>query len=78
MWEVLVIKSNTGLTYTAYIQRLRIEESAFLLISTDLSIHAIIEKIGLKNKEYFYRIFKETYQTTPLQYRRDNQIKHIL
>lgn len=65
-----IIKENTGLTYTEYIQNLRLKRSTVLLLNTNLAIGEIIEIVGLKNKKYFYDIFYEKYHMTPREYRK--------
>ncbi len=64
-----VIKENTGLTYTEYLHRIRLEESRELLVNTDLPVSHIVEKTGYSNRQYFYKIFKEHYGATPREYR---------
>ena len=69
-----LIKSKTGLTYSAYVQQIRLERAAHMLISTDKSVDEITESVGYRNKGYFYKIFQEKYGATPSRYRK--QITH--
>lgn len=69
-----LIKSKTGLTYSAYVQQIRLERAAHMLISTDKSVDEITESVGYRNKGYFYKIFQEKYGITPSRYRK--QITH--
>lgn len=65
-----LLKSHTGLTYTEFVQSLRLEKAESLLLSTDLSIDEIAREIGYHNKGYFYKIFTERHRITPAQFRK--------
>ncbi|MGN1167541.1 MAG: AraC family transcriptional regulator [Lachnospiraceae bacterium] len=65
-----LIKSKTGLTYSAYVQKLRLERAEHLLLSSDKSIEEIAAIVGYHNKGYFYKIFQERYKMTPSKYRK--------
>lgn len=64
-----IIKSKTGLTYSAYVQQIRLERAAHLLATTDKSVDEITELAGYHNKGYFYKIFQSRYGMTPSKYR---------
>lgn len=70
-----LLKSQTGMTYTEYLQMLRLERAEQLLSETDCTIEQIAEEVGYHNKGYFYRIFVERSGCTPAQYRRKRQEK---
>lgn len=65
-----IIKSKTGLTYSAYVQQIRLEHAEHMLTATDKSVDEITELVGYHNKGYFYKIFQEKYKTTPSRYRK--------
>lgn len=65
-----LIKSKTGLTYSAYVQNIRLEKSAQLLTDSSKTIDEIADIVGYHNKGYFYKIFQEKYGTTPSRYRK--------
>lgn len=44
-----------------------------LLNSTDYNISEIVSKIGVSSKSYFLKIFKETYDISPSDYRKNNK-----
>lgn len=56
-------------TVNEYINNKRLETARTLLLSTDLSISEIVYKIGLLNRSYFSRIFKEEFGFTPSDFR---------
>lgn len=63
------IKSRTGYTFSALVQKLRLKEAAYLLINSGLSVEEIVYRIGYTDLSNFYRVFKETYQMTPGEFR---------
>lgn len=66
-----LLKSKTGMTYTQYIQNLRLEEAERLLLHTELAIDDIVEKVGYSNKGYFYKIFMDKNNMTPAKFRKE-------
>ncbi len=64
-----LLKRLEGVTYSAYLQQLRIEKARELLEDTSLSIDEIIEQCGYHNKGFFYRIFAEKFGMTPAKLR---------
>lgn len=65
-----LIKSKTGLTYTSYLQDMRLLKAKELLLQTKYSIDEISEEVGYQNKGYFYKIFVDKFKITPAQYRK--------
>lgn len=53
-----VFKESTGMSFTQYINKKRINMAKQLCVKSDFKIYEIIEKAGFKNPEYFYRQFK--------------------
>lgn len=66
-----LIRSQTGLTYSAYVQQIRLEKAEQLLTTSSQSIEEIAAAVGYRNKGYFYKIFQEKYGTTPAKYRKN-------
>ncbi|MBS6196436.1 MAG: helix-turn-helix domain-containing protein [Clostridiales bacterium] len=71
-WLSRTIKSTTGKTYTELVQEKRLNQAAFLLTSTELSITDISLHVGYSNFSYFYRIFKKRYGSSPREFRRQS------
>ena len=65
-----LIKNKTGMTYSAYLQQVRLEKAASLLVRSKLTIHEISENVGYRNKGFFYKIFREKYDMNPAEYRK--------
>ncbi len=57
-------------TPSTWVNSRRIEYAARLLESTDLPVTEIAWECGLDNLSYFHRLFKKTFATSPLQYRK--------
>lgn len=67
-----LLKQKTGMTYTGYVQSLRLAEAERLLLQTNLSIEQIAEEVGYQNKGYFYRIFAGRHNMTPAKFRKEH------
>lgn len=65
-----LIKSSTGRTYTELLQEKRLEQAAWLLSHTALSITDVSLDVGYSNFSYFYRIFRTKYGCSPREYRK--------
>ncbi len=66
-----LFKLNTGLKYSQYINKLRMEYAAKLLQEQpDYSMDAIAQSCGILSGSTFYRLFNENYGMTPLDYRK--------
>lgn len=65
-----LLKEKTGMTYSEYVQNVRLEQAEKLLRTTDQTIDEIADKIGYNNKGYFYKIFVDKYKMTPAKYRK--------
>jgi len=65
-----LIKQRTGKSFVEFLQEFKLKEACFLLKNTDLSAMEIISKIGYSNVSYFYRIFKNEYDMSPVEFRK--------
>lgn len=63
----------TGQSTVDYVNSLRIEASLKLLTETDLSIGDVAEQTGFASAAHFRRVFRETMNISPLQYRKSHQ-----
>lgn len=63
-------KEATGKPPNNYLQNLRIEAARHLLETTDLTLEAILPKIGYYDLSSFRRLFKRELQLSPIDYRR--------
>lgn len=63
------IKAITGLGIVDYVNKVRIERAAALLLQSPMNITEISESVGFSTPRYFSKVFKETLGTTPSAYR---------
>ncbi|MBR2969195.1 MAG: helix-turn-helix domain-containing protein [Clostridia bacterium] len=64
-----LFKQQTGITLNQFIRQKRIETACDLLLTTDLPVLVIMERIGMSDTKSFYALFKRVTGTTPAQYR---------
>lgn len=63
-------KEQFAISFMQYVGHLRMEKAKDLLRNTELSITEVAMSSGYPSVNLFIRNFKETYQVTPLQYRK--------
>lgn len=59
-----------GVSFTAYVNRYRLDRAASLLVQTDLPIAEIAFESGFGSVSQFIRCFRALHNTTPLAYRK--------
>jgi len=65
-----ILKTELGFTFSGYLNKLRLTESARLLAEQDsATIQEIAFSVGYGNASYFNRLFKEEYGSTPKAFR---------
>lgn len=64
------LSSKTGQSITQFIRSIRLDKARQLLLNQNLTIAAIAYETGFKDPDYFYRVFKKTFQMTPTAYRK--------
>ena len=64
------IKKETGMTFTNYVNDIRLNLAAASLKTSDQSICEIGASVGLTDTPYFCRIFKKKFGMTPTEYRK--------
>jgi len=64
-------KFQHGLTICEYIRSVRLTKSEELIINTDLNISEIVYSVGFTSRSYFSKIFKERYDCTPSDYKKN-------
>lgn len=63
------IKKLTGSNYTELVQEKRLNQAAYLLDNTNMSVMDIGLSVGYDNLSYFHRIFQKHFGMTPRRYR---------
>lgn len=68
------IKDTFGHGFNEFLNQIRVEESVKLLLDTDKNISEIAEDVGFSHVRYYNKHFKLQYNTTPMQYRKNNKV----
>lgn len=64
-----LLKKHTGSNFKELLQQRKLQQAAYLLSQTPLSVESVMDAIGYDNGSYFYRKFKEKYNCSPREYR---------
>ncbi|MDT0688965.1 AraC family transcriptional regulator [Salegentibacter sp. F188] len=64
-----------GLTVNKYVQEVKLNGAKEMLYSTDNNISEIVSLIGLNNRSYFSKIFKERYGVSPKYFLKSHREK---
>ncbi|MEK4439310.1 GH39 family glycosyl hydrolase [Paenibacillus sp. FSL K6-2862] len=63
-------QTSMGITFRAYLTRIRLEYAMKDMLTTDYPIIKIALDNGFPNLKSFHKAFKDVYQTTPAEYRK--------
>ena len=67
------IAAESGSTVMRMLAEKRIAVARVLLITTDLSVSAVAERVGISDYNYFTKVFKSIQGTTPSRYRQNRK-----
>lgn len=70
-----LLKKYTDSNFKELLQQRKLQQAAYLLSQTPLTVDAVMENIGYDNSSYFYRKFREKYECSPRQYREAFSLK---
>lgn len=73
-----LIKAETSYTFSQLVQAKKFRKAIELLCETDMSISDIVVTVGYENSSYFHRKFREKYDMSPSQFRKENKNKDII
>lgn len=65
-----ILKTNTDMSFKRYLNHIRTEEAKRLLRETDRQVMDIAYKVGYGNISHFNRVFKESENCSPNEYRK--------
>jgi len=65
-----MFKIHTGVTFTEYLKKTRIEAACNLLMNTDLKVSDIYVKVGYTDKTKFHKHFQQITGMTPLAFKK--------
>jgi AraC-like DNA-binding protein/ligand-binding sensor protein len=64
-----MFKKATGINFTDYVSRIRVERSKNLLLNPNLRVSEIAFEVGFQSLTHFNRVFKNTVGQSPTEYR---------
>ena len=64
-----MFKKATGLNFTDYVSRIRVEKAKNLLLNRNLRVSEIAYEVGFQSLTHFNRVFKKIMGQSPTQYR---------
>ena len=67
------VRELTGVSPNDYLRRARMERAAELLRTTDIPVSEVCVQVGVPDAQYFSRVFKVYYESTPKAYREKHQ-----
>lgn len=65
-------KKQTGIKFSSYVQKLRLEFAVGLLKMSDVSIKQVAEESGFNSAAYFSNAFKDSFGVSPEQFRKNS------
>ncbi|MDR0405766.1 MAG: AraC family transcriptional regulator [Clostridiales bacterium] len=63
-------KNDAGVSFSAYLQKRRIEQSCRLIANTDKKISEIAELVGYNDVKFFNAVFKKHMKLTPREFKK--------
>ena len=66
-----LFKEVAGISFSDYVQKLRIDEACSLLKNTDMKVVDIASKVGFNDLKFFYSVFKKITGKTPGDFRKN-------
>lgn len=67
---VKYFKKSIGFSFTEYVNYRKVKRAERLLLTKDLSIMEVGEKVGMQNMAHFYKMFKKYNDCSPKQYQK--------
>ncbi len=66
----LLFKKNMGMTFSEYLQKIRMEHAKEMFETTSHSIADVAAEVGFNDYSYFHKIFTSYYGITPAEYKK--------
>lgn len=70
-----IFHEQMGMTISAYIHSLRLEEAARLLVRSDITMKEIARQLGFCDVQHFSKTFQKKYDMRPLAYRQAYRVR---
>ncbi|MDR3070788.1 MAG: AraC family transcriptional regulator [Propionibacteriaceae bacterium] len=71
-----VFSAEMGMSFTAYVQSVRIDKGKEFLISTHKTIAEVAAATGFSDQSYFTKVFTKAVGVSPTQFRRQEVVDH--
>jgi AraC-like DNA-binding protein len=71
-------KQSTGLTFTDYLGRVRVEKAKNLLLNPHLRVSEIAYDVGFQSLTHFNRTFHKVVGQSPTRYRESKSARQML
>lgn len=68
-----ILRKSVQKSLVDFVREIRLQKACMLLKNTELQINDIALDVGYQSDEYFYRLFRDAYGMTPLEYRKQNR-----
>ena len=69
-----MFKKATGINFTEYLSRLRVEKAKNLLLDPNARVSEIAYRVGFQSLTHFNRVFRKLTGNSPTEYRRRNPL----
>lgn len=63
-----IFKEECQVSYIKYLNQLRVEKAKLLIENGEMRIKDIVQQVGFQSYNYFFKVFKEIVNMTPLEY----------
>lgn len=73
-----LFKTETGMTFSEYVNKLKIEEAATLLLFTERSDLEISNLLSFSSQSYFIKVFRKFMGTTPKEYKKQYLLGRVM
>ncbi len=73
-----MFKKSTGVTFTEYLSRVRVEKAKNLLLNPHLRVSEIAYDVGFQSLTHFNRVFRQVIGQSPTEYRESKSVRHML
>lgn len=70
-----LFKKKFGVNFSAFIKDMRLKYAVCCLQETDMNIREIMNFVGYQDSKSFYKSFKEAYNVTPAQFRKNYRLE---
>lgn len=73
-----LFKKGTGVTFTEYLGRVRVEKAKNLLLNPHLRVSEIAYDVGFQSLTHFNRVFRQVVGQSPSDYRESKSVRQML